>query len=161
VSIIYEALKKVERNFRRAPKAPAPEEKKSPALWLAIVAVCLGFVGCGIAIALLVSSLGRPMEVIQKNASVAIRDTTSSKPRTAAAALPSFQFPSPLIPSRQKISDSLDLKGIMDAEGERIALINSEILRVGDYVNGARVIKITKNSVELIYKDKIIILKIK
>lgn len=159
MSIIYDALKKVERNFH------LPETKKDQdklLLWSAIAAIFLGFVGSGIAVVLLFSSLAKPVPIFPKAAPELVQPNLPATPTPAATTIPPpLQLPIPIIPVKQKISDSLDLKGIMDSGGERIALINSEILRVGDYINGARVIRITKNSVELVLKDKIIILKIK
>ena len=159
MSIIYEALKKVEHKFR-LPEAKKEQDKLF--LWSAIAAIFLGFVGSGVAAVLLFSSLAKPVQIIQQTTPALIRsDPYPAHPTSLPTPAFPIQLPNPIIPVRQKVADTLDLKGIMDSEGEKIALINSEILRVGDYINGARVIRITKNSVELVLKDKIIILKIK
>lgn len=162
MSIIYEALKKIKPVF---PDAKAVnKQEKSFLLYLAVTAIFLGFLGSGIAIFLLFSSLAKPVQVIQKDFLPATPAPAPAVPAVNAPPRPSAVnpvLPSIIIPQKPRSSNTLDLKGIMDYAGERIALINNEILKEGDYINGARVVRITKNSVELFLKDKIIILKIK
>jgi len=155
MSIIYDALKKVEQ---RLPFPNAKKETKNILLWLAIGAITLGFLASGFALFLLFSSLSKPVQITQKSSAV--------NPALRIKTAPAKPAPAPTLareinPTRQKIYDTLDLKGIMDMEGERIALINNEILKAGDYINGAKVTRISKNTVELLFKDKVIILKIK
>jgi len=160
MSIIYEALKKVEQHL---PFAEARKEKKATWIWLAIAVIFIGFIGCGIAIVLLFSSLKPPLQIIQQAPStpapaVAPSTVKLQTPATSSQPLVSSNL---INPPRQRIADNLDLNGIMDMEGERIALINNQILKVGDYIQGARVMRISQDTVELLLKDKIIILKIK
>ncbi|MFZ5800003.1 MAG: hypothetical protein ACOY3D_01315 [Candidatus Omnitrophota bacterium] len=157
MSIIYEALKKIKPVF---PDTKAAQKEKSLLLYLATAAIFMGFLVSGLAIFLLFSSLAKPVQVIQKD----FLPSTPAAPQVNAPPQPSAVnpvLPNIVIPQKPRAAATLDLKGIMDSAGERIALINNEILKEGDYINGARVIRITKNSVELFRKDKIIILKIK
>ena len=55
----------------------------------------------------------------------------------------------------------LTLNGIIEGQGEPLAIINNNILKAGDYVDGARVINIGPDRVVLFYDNKEILLRIK
>lgn len=158
MSIIYEALKKV---GQRLPFPNAKKETRNVLLWLVIAAIVLGFLASGVAVALLLSSLSKPVHVIEKTPAI-IPSAPEVKPVARPPAAPALlPLPNSINPPQQKVADTFDLKGIMDMGGERIALINDEIMKVGDYINGAKVARITKDTVELFLENKEIILKIK
>jgi len=56
---------------------------------------------------------------------------------------------------------NLELNGIIKGRGKPIALINDEVLNVGDSVEGAVITKIGEESVNLVYKNEEFILRIK
>jgi len=55
----------------------------------------------------------------------------------------------------------LTLNGIIAADDVQMALINNEIYKVGDLVEGKKILKITENSVELAVDEGTVILETK
>ena len=55
---------------------------------------------------------------------------------------------------------NLVLKGIIEGRGKPRAIINSRVVDIGDIVEDATVVRINKNSVNLVYMDQEFILKI-
>ena len=53
------------------------------------------------------------------------------------------------------------LNGIIQGNGESLAMINNTILKKGDFYQGGQIINITSSSVTLFYRDKEITLRIK
>ncbi len=140
MSIIYEALKKVQTRF----SASSEDKKKNNALvWTGITFVFLGFLGCGFALMLLINS------VSQKTT---IKYVVAKNPQTERKTTINL----PLITKPE--SNKLVLNGIIIMEGEYLALINNQILKEGDYIQDMRIISITKDKVELYSQGKLTVL---
>jgi len=59
------------------------------------------------------------------------------------------------------ISHNLELTGILGTPDNPSALINDKIVKVGDVIEGAKVVKINKNSVDMSLQDKKFVLDLK
>ncbi len=86
-----------------------------------------------------------PEEKNQQANQQALQNLASAKKKAAVTKTPS--------------GESLVLNGIMSSEGEQMALINNEIVRPGDYIGEARILKILENQVEIFSKGEVLILK--
>ena len=73
------------------------------------------------------------------------------------AAVKNKPGPSVTLPVKQKFTPvSLKLTSILFSNSRRIAIIDDQLLRVGDSISGAKLVKINKNNVRLLRKGKII-----
>ncbi len=137
MSIIHEALKKAQIRLT----IPSEDKKKTNILiLLGIGFVFLGFLGCGFALMLLINS-SRPKTFVKV---VELRKQLNEK--KVAINLPLTSKPD---------NSQLVLNGIISMEGNYLALINNQILKEGDYVQGMRIINITKDKVELYSQGKL------
>lgn len=140
MSIIYDALKKAQSRFTFS----SPEQKKPGFLvWVGVVMIFLGFLGCGLVLMLLINSAN------QKTVVKLVPPQKQGEEKKSILNLP-------IIPKPE--SQQLVLNGIIAMEGEYLALINNQILKEGDYVQNMRIINITKDKVELYSKGKLILL---
>lgn len=140
MSIIYEALKKTQsRLINRQEEKP----KNNAFLWFTIGFIFTGFLGCGFALMLLINSAHPKTSV--KLITAALK--TSEKTPAAVTTAPAKKTQTPLV-----------LNGIISMEGENVALINNQILKEGDYIDGMRIINITKDKVELYSQGKLLVL---
>ncbi|MDP2938888.1 MAG: hypothetical protein Q8O13_02245 [Candidatus Omnitrophota bacterium] len=142
MSIIYDALKKVQNQF---PMPNSVKNKNNIWLWLSIGSITLGFLGCGFVLMLLINSSSQ--KTVIKNIK-----PENNKPTETLKAINLPQI------SKQTSSNTLVLNGIISMEGEYLALINNQILKEGDYIQDMRILSITKERVELYSKGKITIL---
>jgi hypothetical protein len=163
VSIINEALKKAQQNFDRQKKtqvnsktdAPAPsspetagkEDKKEKSIWLwvATVIVFIGFLGCALVFAFLISSRNQPVQTSSGN--------NNPPPQKSILAR--------LLSSSNKNNNAIVLNGIISTGSEQLALINNQIFKAGDYVGNKRILSISAEKVELFDRGKITVLKTK
>ena len=160
MSIIYDALKKVDKEkasngevgFRRPPL-------KQYLVYL--VVVCLGVVIAHVLFRVLVTHketftrLG-DTQLVKKTKLLSPRKQQEVVPPVAPssvtnAAPPSLpaQKVSPPTESVRQSPPSLVLSGVFFSENEGYALINNRILRQGDTIDGARLIKVGLDAVEL------------
>ncbi len=56
-------------------------------------------------------------------------------------------------------NSSIFLNGTVVVDGKRAALINNEIYKIGDIIDGKKIVNITLEGIELLDKDKIITIK--
>ena len=132
MSIIYEALKKVQKTHDAAPEIKIAEEKthakpRFKIYLLYILIVCLGL---SVANAFFVF-------LSQSKVSLKAKITPLSKSEPAPA-----QAPTPISESNPSVSEevkkvtlpTLVLNGVFASQNEGYALINNQIVRVGDVV---------------------------
>ena len=176
MSIIYEALKKVQgKTASAAPvlvqpagKAAAGVFKKSTAVRTAVVLIVLLALGMFLTEILINRWFGlrAKREKILPAAASYIPLVTdlppSISPSSALEAYPSLE--EPITPAQQSPAEpnpQLVLNGIVLSEEGNIALINDQILKAGDTVEGALVEEISGNQVVLSFKARKITLKSK
>jgi hypothetical protein len=137
MSIIYEALKKVEGSFVLAQeKKPAAEDKSGPKrysyfLYLLLI-VAAGFLAANTVFNLLSGQV--------KNTAPAPLAVTAAPPADTAVVLTYTPPPQP---------PAFTLNGIFFSQEEGFALINNQIVKNGDEVDGAKVVRIGPDEVEL------------
>lgn len=155
MSIIYEALKKVEKLQLIKPGAPAQDQPKQPdgrkRIKLMPVAIYIIALAAGIFIAnIIFTTLTRKSatRITQKTQqpAAALPSPATAAPLPAAAIKP----PEPPVARKsQAQSEELVLNGLFFSENTGYVLINNRILKEGDEINGAIVKRITLEGAEL------------
>jgi len=150
MSIIYDALKKVEKSNSVTPKT---EDKKSVSsagpkiktYLLYILVVCLGAVIAN----MFLGVFTKPVKVVKVNKTAALPVLPPAVP-AAPKVLPPVVLPSPPAePQKQAEFPPLVLNGVFFSQAEGYALINNRIVKEGDTVDGALVKRIRLEEVEL------------
>jgi type II secretory pathway component PulC len=157
MSIIYDALKKVEKNISLEPKVEKLEKtrlrfsKALPRLYLVYILVaCIGvFLGNAL------------FNLLTYTKSISFKQIKPSMPRTDTETIQSAELAKPLPQPEEKIElrESFVLNGIFFSDNEGYALINNQIVKAGDTIKGATVKDIKLNEVELETATGIIRLK--
>lgn len=145
MSIIHDALKKTQS------KLNLPEEeiaKRKLLLKLYIAFIVVAIIGASFALTTLLYSPPLPEKLAKE-----IEKTTSREENTNTK---SNWFTSP-----QGKRRSFVLNGIVNIDKKRMALINDEVVKKGDYIEGAAVIDILDDKVFLDLGGKPVVLKIK
>ena len=153
MSIINEALKKTQTKLELAnpSRNNAQKEEKNIVLWVATVLIFIGFLGCTLAFIFLISSRNQSIATLPKeenkeyNLEIEKQKLLSFVPKK----------------SKQNSPGILVLNGIITMGNEQFALINNEIYKAGDYVEGRRILSISSNKVEIFYKGNTFTLKTK
>lgn len=151
MSIIYDALKKVQRSGGSAQPQQKRTEAKSQnyaAYAVFFAMVCLGF----LAASLLFNRLSTPARQT-KTAGLPVQ-----APQTPPAEV---QIPAAETETKEPAENQLNLvtlrlNGVFFSEEEGYALINNRILKEGDTIEGAVVLRISLEGVELQRGDSII-----
>ncbi|MFH1858018.1 MAG: hypothetical protein ABH845_03855 [Candidatus Omnitrophota bacterium] len=188
MSLINDALRKVEHE-KGTPESnvkaqaleypPSPTERKkqrrTSILFVSLgILFAIGMMGLSLGMLFMVKSqpVPRTFEApLQKTTPVATKEEVNAAPespspvlrppetsKTPAAASP-IPFLSPLL---QKPTETLYvLNGIVQGEGEELAIINNQITRLGEVVDGAVLVEIRKDYVVLEAEEKRLQLKIK
>lgn len=143
MSIIYEALKKVGDSGSVNPLSGKEKNKKIP---VKPYLLCVLVAAFGLFIAnLLFSLFTRPPGALQ------------SKIAPPQKELPAASIPAPANLTAQviekEISPAWVLNGVFFSQDSGFALINNQIVKEGDAVLGATVVRITRDLVELKFKD--------
>lgn len=146
MSIIYEALKKTQEKLRFATTLD-PREKLKLKLYLVFILIAL--LGFSYSLTTLFYSPAPPSIDMIK--------------RQAANSLVKQKQPEPTTPAKptKTTKEKFILNGIVTMDNEKVALINDEMVRKGEYIEGAYVINILENKVYLDLGGKPIVLKIK
>jgi len=154
MSIIYDALKKVERAHQDDPQVgPDIETKKrlSPTLRVYLVyalALCLGAWVMNAMFFLLSKS---PHGIV--NNQPQLQAKASSVVSTAKEDVYGYAPVSPAVMKAASAANSgrmsFSLNGIFFSEDEGFALINNQIVKQGDTIEGAKILRISVNEVEL------------
>lgn len=69
---------------------------------------------------------------------------------------PKIESLAPTIETKRELKEKLVLNGVFFSEGQKYALINNQIVKVGDSIIGAKVKRITLEEVELEFEGSII-----
>ncbi|MFH0791578.1 MAG: hypothetical protein V2A64_08120 [Candidatus Omnitrophota bacterium] len=169
MSIIYEALKKIDNSI--APSAPQPhhpqEKSKKPRnkLFILLYAAVV-IAGCFIASIIFnfftAKNSGNPALIKQANPDkkgqpkLNANQNSFNKPAAAKTPVSPQNILSPLLTKitaeikQRQAPEGLILTGLFFSENQdSFALINNQILKEGDVINGAAVKRISLNEVEL------------
>ena len=174
MSLIFEALKKLDRE-KKAPDrgflvvggAPVAGERRLrvPALLLLLAAAGGG--GFLIARAMrpappvalppvpstaapavvprLLPPAPLPPESVERPPIVERPSASDAQARGTSAASPEQPVPSTLVPA----APAFALQAVAEQDGQPVAIVNGQLVRVGDLVGGARVLRIEREEVEL------------
>ncbi len=142
MSIINEALKKTEEHLQKntAKATPLPLKPSGPkSVLLYILILLIGFLLSNFIITLLRNKT-QTIQTPKKNTDAATQIIIPPSP--------------PILPSlpeeeHKPIEPSFVLNGIFFSDNDGYALVNNQIVRENDYVDGAKVGEITANSIEL------------
>lgn len=140
MSIIHEALKKVQSN--RSENKPQPQKSKSISRIIVALGAVLILIICGISGYQVIKLANRNSDTL---APVITNATISTSPTLPVVNLPP--------PSRTK-RGQIFLTGIVIMDGRNFALINDEFYEEGEKVEGAKITKITDDSVDILQKGK-------
>lgn len=143
MSIIYEALKKTQEKLKFAAVLDPRERLK---LKLYIIFIFIALLGCSYALTTLFYT---PASLLAK------------KPTPSSVAAEKQPIQMPTFKSAKPESEKFALSGIVTIDSEKVALINNEMIRKGEYIEGAYVINILDNKVYLDLGGKPVVLKIK
>lgn len=157
MSIIYEALKKVEKNQAAEPavvqkKQSSKTAKTSPAVRPYLLYV---FLACVLVFALNLTLQNKN----PKQASIHPVKQPVSASTSAEKAQQPLKAVEPLPAPKKGISELLILNGVFFSGKEGYAIINNQIVKKGDVVEGALIKKIELGLVEVEYEGKIVVLK--
>lgn len=145
MSIIHDALKKVEAStVRNDAREPSGKKADFKVYILYLLVAALGFISAN----LIFSFFNK---ATQKTAKPVIK---ALPPKPVSPAPP--PLPSLTIEKEEKAPGQLKLNGIFFSGNDGYALINNQIVKTGDEVSGAEVLRITLDGVELKYADKTI-----
>jgi len=160
MSIIYDALKKVESKFKEFNKTGAnsnsSEKKKVPVkvYLLFLLLIVIGFVSTKMFFNILAAPPQKNTQQILSSkintAGAPAKIQEQKNPNFQPQAAPSMENRAQAPTTRESPSSpSLVLNGIFFSEDEGYALINNKILREGDTIEGVTVEKIDLDEVEL------------
>jgi len=149
MSIIYDALKKVEKinDISSSLKTKGERKPKLKPYLLYTLVIVLGFFIANIIFNIFAKHL-------QNNTKVLVRTDVVTKiqphPELPQDASSSLETKPPLFLKTQKQPPpSLVLNGVFFSGDEGYALINNQVAKVGDIIDGARLLQITLDGVEL------------
>lgn len=151
MSIINEALKKTEQRIQQneAKNNPPPANLAGPKPFLLYILILLAGIYLSNFIFILLGHKIKTAQVPKKTAT-AIREPAVFSPAPDKPVLVKEEKEAP--------EANFVLNGIFFSDNDGYALINNQIVRENDLVDGARVKKITANTVELSSQEKLITL---
>ncbi len=170
MSIIYEALKKVEKLQSAIPAFPkgTKKEKEEPKVnTYLLYGIYAGIVVAGFFIAsIILSLLTKPLPIETKLPQVLPEEKLAGQKDRATELTPaqtSTPQPMPMAAATSKTPEPINqplpelvLNGLFFSENEGYVLINNHILKEGDEINGAVVKRISLDGVELDSQGSII-----
>ena len=154
MSIINEALKKAEQSIHNnsAKETLPPETKPSAKPYILYILILVAGLFLSNFIFTLLSRTKTP-------AALKIAESAVKTPTKEIAAKPSPVIPpAPLLEENKAPETAFILNGIFFSDNDGYALVNNQIVRESDSVDGAEVKTITANTVELDNAGKIITL---
>ncbi len=142
MSIINEALKKTEEYLQKnsAKDNPLPAKPLGPKPYILYILILLAGLALGNFMFNLLSYKIQATQTPKKNAFTVIPATNLPAPTA---------LPSPPAKETKPIETSFVLNGIFFSDEDGYALVNNQIVRENDYVDGAKVGSITANTVKL------------
>ncbi len=153
MSIIYDALQKVQKNINKqttppqpqAPKGTSPAKAKTKPFLIYILVVCFGL------------ALGNfAYNFLNHKPKKIISGTSSLAPLKQAAVTQTDSSEEPANPNATLSEPTLVLNGVFFEQGDGYALINNKIVRPGEEIEHAKVKEITIDGVTLDFNGKII-----
>lgn len=163
MSIIYDALKKLENSSSTAP-VETPQRKSSPLLSILLYVLLAGAgAGCAYLLfnyllpAVMPEKLATVVTAAHRGASAPVAQTASSVTAETTPPAPTPATP----PKRAAPAVTPEFNGVFFADNVGCALLNNKICRVGDTVDGARVLEISPEGVVLEIDGKTVTLKSK
>ncbi|MFH1655519.1 MAG: hypothetical protein ABH954_02785 [Candidatus Omnitrophota bacterium] len=146
MSIIYDALKKTQVKL----KLPSEEAKRNRyILKLYIVFIFIVLIGCSFVLTTLFNTPISPSTDLIKE----LKTTSSEGQKTSDQ---SSWFKAPLGKGPKFV-----LSGIVTMDNEKTALINDQMVKKGEYIEGAYIINIVDDKVYLDLGGKAVVLEIK
>lgn len=148
MSIIYDALKKVQKNINNGSSAqiattpPAKTKAKIRPFLIYILLICLGL------------ALGNYAYIFFSRSKKIVQPITPPVKQVTATPAPNAESNANSLPIT--LEPTLVLSGVFFEQGDGYALINNKIVRVGDEISRAKVKEITMGGVELEYAGKTI-----
>lgn len=139
MSIIYDALKKVEITLDKKPaiKAPKPDKNKVYLLYALVAAV--GIISASIAINFFSPGSTKPIQApIEAPVPAAAKETALPAAAPEPAPAPKGHTAAPLV-----------VNGIFFSQDKGYALINNRIVEEGDMVEGNKITRINAETIEL------------
>lgn len=134
MSIIYDALKKVEESNSLGPKVANKANKHKPNIYLLYILIAVfGFLTADL--------FTKPL--------LRNQDTRMFRVLTKEASQPESNVPLPYYETAKEAKPSFILNGVFFSQEEGYALINNRIVKNGDLIDGAIVKGITSDEVEL------------
>lgn len=159
MSIIYDALKKVEESSDRDEKLkinkePVKSRPKHKVFLLYLLIACLGIFLANIFLIFLSRPLPKNTIVVVKNPPISI-NLPSIQPKEKK---PQFIETPPPVPAEAKAEpkESFILNGVFFSNDEGYALINNRIVKEGDKIDGATVARIALGEAELELRGEVI-----
>ncbi len=144
MSIIYDALKKIEKSniLRASVDKKGTESKNRLKIYLIYFLVaCSGiFIGN-----IFFNFLSAPKGIVTQPAGSSVKEALPQPPEE----LPLEIAPTVSVDPARKLRELLVLNGIFSSQDEGYALINNQIVKEGDLIEGAKVLRIGLNEVEL------------
>ena len=142
MSIINEALKKTEQHLQKnaALNIPLPQEPLHPKSFLIYVLILLAGILLGNFIFTLLKHKTQPRVIPIKN----ILPVTKTIEAPTLAVLPSQP-----LEENKPLEANFILNGIFFSDEDGYALVNNQIVRENDFIDGAKVSSITANTVTL------------
>lgn len=162
MSIIYEALKKIQINFPAEPQALEEKPYSRLKVYFSHIIITLaGFLATALVYSYFVSRprLSHPAETSSAKETAGKIMLTQSSPAQASPVLPESLNQKPVpekeipAPEQKTPLPTLILNGIFFSEQGSYALINNRIVREGDTLEGLSVKKIEPKEVVLADKD--------
>lgn len=132
-----------------SPIAPSPRIKNAVLFPITILLISLGIIASGLLTISVTSSNRQPPQ--------AAKQKTQTESLEKSIPLASSK-PSP-IKSSPAILNTLTLNGIIATDAGQMVLINNEILKEGDVINGKKILNIYPDKVELFAHGEIITLR--
>jgi len=162
MSIIYDALKKVEASIHKDSAVKIDKKERKPIFKICLLyglAVCSGFFIANILFVLFTKSLQNKTNLVTKSqpqAQVNIKQEVTPVPEIPKdVPVPETNLPAP-VDTERKTQPLLVLNGVFFSEDEGYALINNRIVKKGDIIDGATVKQVTLEGVRLEFEGSVI-----
>lgn len=160
MSIIYDALKKAEKAINQVSKVQVDTTDKHPKsnfklYLLYVLVVCLGLFIGNIIFDFLANSKKslaghiKPLPIAKKPEGTSRQEPLKETPPKPSEAPSLGATPAISFEIKKKPQESFVLNGVFFSQDEGYALINNRIVKEGDVVGGATVMRINLNEVEL------------
>ena len=175
MSIIHDALKKVQQSMKQNSSSPTPSNSPEEVVevlpsslegntvnqassWPLMILMLLIVVGCAVSIVLQIQKKNpKFLSKIHFNALLKTPVKSVAKPQNTAPAEPLAQVTVPASISasvQNPLPITLNVQGIMASGGHNIALINNRVHEEGDVINGIKILKISLESITVEHDGK-------